>query len=258
MSDPVRWRDGGGAPGDLGALLADAPRSQPMSALDEARMAARIAGVAAAPVGASAAIVWLRRAGLASGVGVAVVVATLALSSGRARPPLPPGAHVPPAAAAPAGAHTESTPRETPNTLTPSPSGIVEVPVVPLAPSPVATPRDRRPTSRAAVRPPTPPAVTAPIAAPRPVDTMAAEAALLGRAQAALVNNPGEALARADEWASRFPRGQLAPEREFIAVDALQRLGRTGEARARGEAMIAMYPRSIYAARVRRILEGGR
>jgi hypothetical protein len=47
-------------------------------------------------------------------------------------------------------------------------------------------------------------------------------------------------------------------EREMVAIDALRRLGRTGEARARGEAMLARAQGGLYEERVRKLLEGMR
>jgi hypothetical protein len=77
---------------------------------------------------------------------------------------------------------------------------------------------------------------------------------LLRRAHDVLESDPAAALARLDETAAAYPRGELAEEREFMAVQALQRLGRGAEARARGESLIARAPHGIYAQRVRRIL----
>jgi hypothetical protein len=67
--------------------------------------------------------------------------------------------------------------------------------------------------------------------------------------------DPGAALAQLDRHGQEFPRGQLAAEREFFAVQALHRLGRDADARARGDALIARFPTSPYASRTRRLLD---
>ncbi|MCA9623611.1 MAG: hypothetical protein KC731_31535, partial [Myxococcales bacterium] len=78
----------------------------------------------------------------------------------------------------------------------------------------------------------------APSAAPRP------ESAILAEAQRSLASDPARALALCDEHARSHPRGSLGQEREMIAIDALQRLGRTAEARARAAAFRARHPTS--------------
>jgi hypothetical protein len=95
----------------------------------------------------------------------------------------------------------------------------------------------------------------APAEAPSP-DPLAEEAALLERARASLGGSPAEALALTGEHASRFPAGKLGMEREIVAIDALRRLGRRDEARARGEALRARVQGSLYEDRVRKLLEG--
>jgi hypothetical protein len=44
-------------------------------------------------------------------------------------------------------------------------------------------------------------------------------------------------------------------EREMVAIDALRRLGRTGDARARAEAMLSRARGSLYEERVRKLVE---
>jgi len=56
------------------------------------------------------------------------------------------------------------------------------------------------------------------------------------------------------DHAKRFPRGELAPEREYLRVKALRRLGRTNEARDRAKAYLATFPTSPYAPAVRSLL----
>jgi hypothetical protein len=78
----------------------------------------------------------------------------------------------------------------------------------------------------------------------------ASEDALLHRAHAASSSDPRQALALTAEHARRFPNGMLAHEREVLAIEALARLGRRDDARARATAFSASYPGSPYQSRV--------
>jgi hypothetical protein len=100
--------------------------------------------------------------------------------------------------------------------------------------------------------------VSEPIApAPSPSEEEAElgrEAALLERARASLAQDPAAALGQIGECAALFPHGALRMERELIAVDALERLGRWEEARARSAALLIDARGTIYEARVRALL----
>jgi hypothetical protein len=87
-----------------------------------------------------------------------------------------------------------------------------------------------------------------PARGPRP----GGEAQLLERAQAALVRRPAEALRLTREHEARFPRGVLVQEREVIAIEALERLGRVGAAKARAAAFEHRFRGSVHHPRVRR------
>lgn len=76
------------------------------------------------------------------------------------------------------------------------------------------------------------------------------EDALLHRAHAASLSDPRKALALTAEHVRRFPNGMLAQEREVLAIEALARLGRRDDARARATAFSASYPGSPYQSRV--------
>jgi hypothetical protein len=76
------------------------------------------------------------------------------------------------------------------------------------------------------------------------------EVALLARARSALATDPAEALALTGEHERTFSRGALAQEREVIAIDALLRLGRRAEARARVDRFHRLYPESTHGRRV--------
>lgn len=74
---------------------------------------------------------------------------------------------------------------------------------------------------------------------------IAAERAVLRVAADALAkNDTAAALAAVEEHADRFRRGQLAEERETIAIRALHRAGGTAEARARLARFARAYPHS--------------
>jgi TolA-binding protein len=87
-------------------------------------------------------------------------------------------------------------------------------------------------------------------------DALAGEAKLLNQAHVAMAADPQQALAIAGEHAKRYPRGQLAAERELILVQALVKLGRVREAEARGRALRKNTPSSIYGERLDTILKG--
>jgi hypothetical protein len=89
---------------------------------------------------------------------------------------------------------------------------------------------------------PTGPGATAGVAAPPN------EGALLLRARQELASDPAGTLALTDEHARRFPGGTLAPEREVLAIEALVRLGRTPDARARLAAFHDRFPQSPHLA----------
>jgi hypothetical protein len=86
-------------------------------------------------------------------------------------------------------------------------------------------------------------------------DRLALEVRALDRARATLARDPAAALRELDQHAARFPDAALAAERELIAVDALQRLGRHDHARARADALLLHHPSSLYRSRLRSLLE---
>jgi hypothetical protein len=76
------------------------------------------------------------------------------------------------------------------------------------------------------------------------------ESALLQRAQGALASDPARALSLTDQHRRSFPAGALREEREAIAIQALRRLGREPEARARAARFETKYPNSVHRPRV--------
>jgi len=87
------------------------------------------------------------------------------------------------------------------------------------------------------------------------IDPLTRETELITAARAAIASAPSAALASLDEHQRDFPDGQLAPEREFLAVDALRRLNRQGEARQRSLDLTRRFPSSSYGARALQILD---
>lgn len=117
--------------------------------------------------------------------------------------------------------------------------------VTPVAPPPQVVPP-------AAVEAPAPSASSAGEPAPgtpRPAAPVS-EAQLLQRARAALATDPALALRLTEMHKARFGSGQLAQEREVIAIDALERLKRTNEAKARASDFHNEFPDSVHQRKV--------
>lgn len=225
MSDPVRLSRGGdGAPPELSQLLADARGDVPSAAQLE-RLAARLPLAGPIPPPATGAG--------SAGSGAAKVIVGLAVagaivgggvwlrSSGSPAPPAP--------APTVTATHAQD----------PEPAAVAEPP----APAPAA------PSSEGAADPPD-------NVQPKPV-AQPSEATLLRRAQAALHRDPARALALTQEHRRRFPKGALAQEREVIAIEALSRLGRSGEAAKRAKTFENSYPGSAHQRKVETTVEEG-
>ncbi len=95
--------------------------------------------------------------------------------------------------------------------------------------------------------PATPPA---PASLPRP-PSIAEELRVVSSAQSTLRSNPVASLRLTDEWAVRFPRGALREEALAVRILALCALGRSAEARDLTAQLLAGYPLTTYAPRVR-------
>jgi hypothetical protein len=77
-----------------------------------------------------------------------------------------------------------------------------------------------------------------------------AEVRLLEQAQDALRDRPRQALSLCDDHARDFRGGMLVQEREVIAIEALVKLGRPAEARARAAAFKTRFPGSSHTRRI--------
>lgn len=281
MNEPRRWRDkGNDAPPDARALLllGDRPASLPTDV--RLRGAAHLSKLGAASTGMSLAarVVLVSTMG-AAGVGSYAVVRHRAptASAHNARSTLPRASApvaLPAPVAVPALTETPALPETAPVVATPVP--VTPSPVTPSrvtvrvvsAPAPRALAPVRAPVASPVVLPvvanvaASPVTVGAPtggggVAPAAPEDSLIREMRLVESARAVVRSSPDVALARLREHATEFPRGQLAVEREVLAVEALVRAGRMAEARARGESLLARRPGSGAERRVRVLLGQG-
>lgn len=173
---------------------------------------------------------------LRAGAVVAVAVAIwVAWPSSVATPPAP---STSPAPSPSASLSPSLSPSPSPS-LSPPPSPSLSPPPSPSA-SPAPLPTEPTPTATPTPRPRTEPAH----------DDALEEHPMLVEARRALPTDPAHALELAEQHRARFPSGMLAPEREMIAVDALEVLGRRTEAEARARALVERWPSSTYARRV--------
>jgi hypothetical protein len=119
--------------------------------------------------------------------------------------------------------------------------------------------------------PPAPAPSSAPVAVPQSVIARAAaprstssaavtvgdpndDVTLVQNAQSALPTDPARTLALCAEHARRFPNGLMAQEREVLAIGALAKTGRLGDARARANKFAATYPTSTHLPRIHAVL----
>jgi hypothetical protein len=128
----------------------------------------------------------------------------------------------------------------------------------PAPPLPSSTPPAPSATSAVVVATPTPSPTAEPHAAPSSIvtDGLTAERDLIEAARTRLTNGdaPG-ALAQLQDHARRYPHGQLAEEREALAVEALVQTGRYDAARARASQLRARWPNSVFLPAVAATLE---
>jgi hypothetical protein len=133
----------------------------------------------------------------------------------------------------------------------PAPSVVAPVTPVAVASSPqpltTALPVEALP----ALQLPTPPD-----RAPRlKLDSRLEEAELLEKARALVGANPSAALKLTVEHSRDFPKGRLGAEADLIAAQSLLAMGKVSAAKARAEASLQRYPRSLYARQLREITE---
>jgi hypothetical protein len=88
----------------------------------------------------------------------------------------------------------------------------------------------------------------------QPAEAQASEWQLVRQAREALGGDPGASLRLTAEHARLYPHGALAQEREVIAIDALVRLGRRDDAKARAEALLRRFPETAHRAHIEALL----
>jgi hypothetical protein len=238
MSDPTRWRDDPtGITALSGTLLRGARRPQPPGARDLDRLGAAIDGIARTPVAPP--VSWLRL-GVAAALAFSIVgggTFVWALHARNARRLEAVAAIADAPAPAPARHAAVATPQAT-----------AAVPRRPTPPPPAARPSKRHVGEARAVAP-------APVEAAAPTDSLAREIPLIDAGRASVAAAPSRALAALETHRREFPRGQLAAEREFLAVQALVQMNRLADAKQRAGELGTRYPTSSYAARAARLIE---
>lgn len=224
MIDPPRLREGGSeAPPELKDLFLHAKKPEPLTSAMDAQLAARVTALAALPATPLVnALPWLIAGG------AVVVAGALALVTQRATTGAAPSA--PATSSSPTAAPSEAVPAEA-AAEAPTPA---EVERAPAASGRHAAPAEATSSSE---------------------DALAGEAKLLNQAHAAMTSDPRQAYAFASAHAKRYPRGQLAAERELIMVQALVKLGRVREAETRARALRKSAPSRIYGERLDTILK---
>jgi hypothetical protein len=133
-----------------------------------------------------------------------------------------------------------------------TPSGHVAPPAVTSThvvdtPPAAVTAREQRTTDAATEDDVAPPAATPPVSkGVKPPS----EVELLDRARAALKTEPAKALALTRQHQRLYPDGALSQEREVLAIEALSRLGKKGNAEKRAGQFEQRYPGSAYQKKV--------
>jgi hypothetical protein len=239
MRDPIRLRDHpGGLTAGADVLLRGARRPQAPDAYALERLGAAVDGISRSPRSAPPSGLRLAVAGLVAAMiagGGTFVWAWHAREARRL-----------------AAAEANQQAAEALQKLRPAhPVAVAERP---QAPAPLVARTGRRHVTEAHV------AAPAPVEAPAPVlsktDGLAREVPLIDAGRAALAAGaPSRALESLEAHRREFPRGQLAAEREFLAVQALVQMNRSGDAKQRAQELATRFPSSSYAARATRLIE---
>lgn len=231
MTDPLRWSEDPNAPDGLRELLRAAQADEP-TAVELGRLRGRVLAPRPALISAKLILIGV----FAVGIGAAIIARThgdntaqpvAAIEAAPIAPPPQPPPPPPPAVAAtpPAPPKSHATPH-----ASPKPHRVVQAdPPAPVDPIPDAAPP--------------------PLAAP--AKPHVSEVALLEQARASLRSgNAAAALALADNAAAQYPDGVLVEEREALAIEALIKLDRKADARAKWSQFASSYPHSNYRARL--------
>ncbi|WP_437775746.1 RNA polymerase sigma factor [Sorangium sp. So ce1097] len=235
-------------PPDDGALEVVAGKEASRAAIRFTRTSFEITGSKLVAAGAA---LFLAGAGAGSG-------ATHALGS-RAAPPelaLAHGGALVAVAGSPVGvsataARVDATMPAAP--LAPVPASPASAAPAPASPAPAALPPARLASTPAV---PVTPAATGATAAVPPLDV---DLTLIQRAIAALgAGQAAEALDALDRHARSYPRSARAQQREALAIQALEQIGRRAEAAARAARFRGAFPGSAYLPAVEDALSGSR
>jgi len=224
-------------------LLIDSAHSDPLPSNVDAswhQFGVALSGASLLATGAGGAFAvqraqrWLAAKWLICGIlaGSALTALSLRASHGR---------HIAPSAAlsAPIAA-----PTSTNRAATPGAAIEVEAPDTASLATPKAPPHSPRP------RPSTWHGQAAP--PPLPTSTLNAQVALLDAARSAIASAAfPEALRLADRYRADFPNGELAPEAEVVAIEALVQSGEQQPAALRAARFFARYPGDPHRARVK-------
>lgn len=229
MNDPLRLRDDPTAPSPLRADLRRAAAARAPVDVD-AGLARLLAATAAGAATAAAAQAAAAPAGSGAGSGI-----VLAAAKGAVLGLLAVGV------VSVATAVMDAAPP-------PAPSAQVAPPTSPRAP--LLAPSAPEPTASASTTASAAPAPPASVARPSR-RLLAEEVQHLGELRERLDASPDDVLAEAERGGRAFPGGALGQEREALAIEALVRLGRKAEARARAAEFAARYPRSPLLPKVR-------
>ncbi|MDX2018910.1 MAG: hypothetical protein SF187_01620 [Deltaproteobacteria bacterium] len=226
--EPRRLIDSTDVSEELRAAVRGLPKSESLSMITQQRMRNRLAAGIVTVGGVTAASVWYKAMAAVTLLAVVTGGAIMFRKHATHAPVLPARAVVSGPAAPPVLA--PQGPR-------------VEAAIDPVAPA--------KPTRRSHRAQPAPAAVALP-----ETQDLAAETALLVRAQKRLASSPAEALTAADEHKGRFPNGALAAERELLAAQAWMALKQPEQARSRLRSLLAGRSGAIYAKRAQRLLDG--
>jgi len=122
-----------------------------------------------------------------------------------------------------------------------------EGPVAPVAPALPSGSTPAEQTIAPEAKPTT--SVDAPLA-PKEAPAPPTETDLVGQAQVALLASPARALALCEKHRRLYPHGVLVQEREVLAIEALEHLGRHSEAVQRGDRFLKAFPSSAHRSKI--------
>jgi hypothetical protein len=247
VTEPLRWRDRADLPPEIAGFLRAATPSRAIPAAELARSSRRLARIAALPSSLGV-LFWIKKVVFAAATGVAAGTLTTIVVTEVSRAPdvvVAPRAQPPAAPTRVLG-------------LPSTPFGSADAPSASAAAEPAPATSARTQPSRAAPVRRASASDGRKTGAETPVDereSLAREARLLEEARSAIDSRPALALAKLREHVARFPKGKLAAEREILTVEALERTGRSGEARRLAEQLLERSPKGLYAERLRKLVE---